>query len=40
MGTSTSSKVIEDTSWGEITKQKLAVGFDLFEKYMGQNWII
>ena len=35
MGTSTSSKVIEDTSWGEITKQKLVVGFDLFEKYIG-----
>ena len=36
MGTSTSSQVIEDTSW----KQKLAVGFHLFEKYMGQYWII
>ena len=33
-------KFIEDTSWGEITKQKLVVGFGLFEKYMGQNSII
>lgn len=37
MGTSTSSKVNEDTSWGEITKQKLAVGFHL--QYLKNIWV-
>lgn len=37
MGTSTSSKAIEDTSWGEITKQKLAVGFHL--QYLKNMWV-